>query len=130
MPEPPICAAMISRRLRRARRRSTAIKPERSARFVRFRRVSAPSAASTKAGTLGTGAAMTLRTVRVPAGIEDVFKTAEEVVSRYFRERTDDPEHGTIEISGERYILLRGASLSVEFFALVRELYGPGREAE
>src|SRR5688572_29246389 len=73
---------------------------------------------------------MTLRTVSVPAGIEDVFVTAEQVVSRYFRERTDDPEHGTIEISGERYILVRAASLSVEFFAMARELYGPGREAE
>ncbi len=71
-----------------------------------------------------------LRTVRVPAGVEDLFAAAEHVVSKYFRERKDDPEHGTIEISGERYVLLRAASLSVEFFGLVRELYGPGRAAE
>ncbi len=71
-----------------------------------------------------------LKTVSVPSGFEDVFAAAEHVVSRYFRERKDHPEHGTIEISGERYILVRGAALSVEFFGLVRELYGPGRAQE
>ena len=73
---------------------------------------------------------MTLRTVRVPPELEGVFGAAEEVVSRYFRERRDDPTRGTIEIHGERYVLIRAASLSVEFFDLVRDLYGPGREAE
>ena len=71
-----------------------------------------------------------LRTVRVPVGMEGPFLRAEELVSRYFRERHDDPERGTIEIFGERYVLVRAASLSVEFFTLVRELYGPGREGE
>lgn len=71
-----------------------------------------------------------LKTVSVPAGFEDLFGAAEHVVSRYFRERRDHPEHGTIEISGERYILVRGAALSVEFFGLVRELYGVGRAQE
>ncbi|UJR83317.1 ATP-binding protein [Sandaracinus amylolyticus] len=73
---------------------------------------------------------MTLRTVRVPTPHEALFAQAEEVVSRYFRARRDDPEHGTIEISGERYVLVRAASLSVEFFEMVRGLYGPGRESE
>ena len=71
-----------------------------------------------------------LKTVRVPDGIAAPFAEAEEVVSRYFRLRKDDPEHGTIEIAGERYVLLRAASLSVEFFALVQDLYGPGREGD
>jgi signal transduction histidine kinase/CheY-like chemotaxis protein len=62
--------------------------------------------------------------------MEALFARAEEVVSQYFREREDRPERGTIEIFGERYLLVRGASLSVEFFALVRELYGKAREAE
>ena len=52
------------------------------------------------------------------------------MVSKYFAQRRDDPEHGTIEIAGERYVLVRAASLSVEFFTLVRELYGPGRSGE
>lgn len=75
-------------------------------------------------------ARMTLRTVRVPEGMEALFSRAEEVVSRFFREREDRPERGTIEIFGERYLLVRAASLSVEFFGLVRELYGKSREAE
>src|SRR3954454_22258190 len=73
---------------------------------------------------------MGLRTVRVPEGMAGPFVQAEELVSRYFRERHDDPERGTIEIFGERYVLVRAASLSVEFFSLVRDLYGEGREAE
>jgi signal transduction histidine kinase len=71
-----------------------------------------------------------LKTVRVPDGIAAPFAEAEEVVSRYFRLRKDDPEHGTIEIAGERYVLVRAASLSVEFFGLVQDLYGAGREKE
>jgi len=73
---------------------------------------------------------MTLRTVRVPPDVEPLFDKAEQVVSRFFRERKDDPTVGTIEIFGERYVLLRAASLSVEFFDLVRGFYGAGREAE
>ena len=38
-----------------------------------------------------------LKTVSVPSGFEDVFAAAEHVVSRYFRERKDHPEHGTID---------------------------------
>ena len=67
-----------------------------------------------------------LKTVRVPDGIAPIFARAEEAVSGYFRRRLDDPERGTIEVDGERYLLLRAASLSVEFFTLVRDLFGPG----
>ncbi len=59
-----------------------------------------------------------------------LFAAAEEVVSRFFRDRVDDPGHGTIEIHGERYVLVRAAALSVEFFDLVRSLYGEDRRAE
>ena len=76
------------------------------------------------------GPATPLKTVRVPPGIVAPFAEAEAVVSRYFGLRSDDPEHGTIEISGERYVLVRAASLSVEFFSLVQELYGADRERE
>jgi signal transduction histidine kinase len=73
---------------------------------------------------------MALRTVRVPPELHDAFVEAEAVVARYFGKLVQDPERGSIEISGERYILVRAASLSVEFFALVRKLYGEGRERE
>ncbi len=71
-----------------------------------------------------------LKTARVPPSLEADFRKAEALVSRFFEERVEDPSHGTIEIAGERYVLVRAASLSVEFFGLVDKLYGPGREAE
>ncbi len=71
-----------------------------------------------------------LQTVRVPEPMVPLFRKAEEVVSRYFAQREDRPGMGSIEIFGQRYILVRAASLSVEFFTLAAEVYGPGREAE
>ncbi|HEY6549381.1 MAG TPA: ATP-binding protein, partial [Vicinamibacteria bacterium] len=50
-------------------------------------------------------------------------EAAQSYVSRYFADRQEDPSHGSITISGERYILVRAASMSVEFFDLVRSLY-------
>jgi diguanylate cyclase (GGDEF)-like protein/PAS domain S-box-containing protein len=48
---------------------------------------------------------------------------AQEYVSRYFATKTETPAHGTISIGGERYVLLRAASMSIEFFDLVTSLY-------
>ena len=73
---------------------------------------------------------MALKTVTVPEAMEALFGKAEEVVSAYFQQRTDAPERGTIEIFGERFVLVRAASMSVEFFSLVEELFGRGREDE
>jgi signal transduction histidine kinase/ActR/RegA family two-component response regulator len=70
------------------------------------------------------------KTVGVPPELEALFAKAEETVSRFFRDQRADPEHGTLEIMGDRYVLVRAAALSVEFFGLVEELYGPGREDE
>ena len=72
-----------------------------------------------------------LATVTVPPELTEVFLKAQQYVESYFRQRRDDPEHSTISIAGERYILVRAASMSVEFFDLVLSLYrdrGP-REA-
>ncbi|HYM34841.1 MAG TPA: ATP-binding protein [Steroidobacteraceae bacterium] len=71
-----------------------------------------------------------MKTVRVPEAMQGLFATAEKLVSRFFRERIDDPAHGTIEIHGERYVLVRAAALSVEFFDLVRSLYAEKNRAE
>ena len=73
---------------------------------------------------------MSLKTVDVPKEFEPVFARAEEVVSSYFAGRSHDPSRAAIEIGGERYILVRGASLSIEFFSLVKRLFGAGREAD
>ncbi len=70
------------------------------------------------------------RTVRVPPELEAGFAAAEAVVSRYFGQLVLAPERGTIEVAGERYLLVRAASLSVGFFSLVRELFGAARSTE
>ena len=66
---------------------------------------------------------MALRTVVVPDEMASVFEEAEEAVGRYFAQLRRVPEQGTIEIGGERYVLLRAASLSIEFFETVRRLF-------
>ena len=73
---------------------------------------------------------MSLKTVKVPKEMEPLFAEAESIVSRYFAKLRQDPEHGTIEVFGERYVLVRAASLSVEFFSLVEDLFGPDRTHE
>jgi PAS domain S-box-containing protein len=64
-----------------------------------------------------------LRTVKVPPPFVPAFLAAQDYVGRYFRARHENPEQGTISISDERYILVRAASMSVEFFDVVRSLY-------
>ena len=71
-----------------------------------------------------------LKTVKVPREIEPLFARMEPIVSSYFSARTSNPTQGTIEIGGERYILMRAASLSTEFFSLVRRLFGASSEPE
>ena len=63
------------------------------------------------------------RTVKAPPQIEALFDKAEEQVSRFFQDRQDDPTKGTIEISNERFVLVRGASLSVEFFDILKRIF-------
>jgi diguanylate cyclase (GGDEF)-like protein/PAS domain S-box-containing protein len=64
-----------------------------------------------------------LTTVKVPAQFEVPFLRAQEYVARYFANRVEHPDTATISIAGERYVLLRAASLSVEFVELVMKLY-------
>ena len=59
-----------------------------------------------------------LNTVKVPEQLAPLFEKAQEYVGRYFQERKEDPSKGTIEIFGERYILVRAASMSVDFLRL------------
>src|ERR1043166_370044 len=64
-----------------------------------------------------------LTTVSVPEQFAPIFERAQEYVARYFSDRVEDPAQSSIIISGERYILVRAASMSVEFFDLVQSLY-------
>ncbi|MBC8162947.1 MAG: SpoIIE family protein phosphatase [Roseiflexaceae bacterium] len=71
-----------------------------------------------------------LETVRVPPELEPLFATAQEFVGAYFRTLHADPAHGTIEVGGQRYILVRAAAMSVEFYATITQLYSDQGEAE
>jgi PAS domain S-box-containing protein len=71
-----------------------------------------------------------LNTVRVPEQFSPLFQKAQEYVSTYFSRKTEDPSRGTIEIFGERYILVRAASMSVDFFDAIRNLYSSEGEEE
>src|SRR5579871_4558381 len=58
-----------------------------------------------------------------------MFEQAQEFVERYFTEQRAMPERGTLEVRGERYVLVRAASLSVEFHQMLRKFYGGDVEA-
>ncbi|RLB15005.1 MAG: hypothetical protein DRG63_07590 [Deltaproteobacteria bacterium] len=61
--------------------------------------------------------------VEVPEKLLSFFTDAYRSVHEYFLHKLENPQEGTLEIAGERYILVRASSLSLEFFDLVRELY-------
>ena len=68
--------------------------------------------------------------VNVPEQFEPVFRMAQDYVKRYFSEKKENPSTGSIEIHGERYILVRAASMSVDFFETVKNLYAAEGEEE
>ena len=71
-----------------------------------------------------------LETVSVPEQFAPIFLRAQEHVAGYFADAVVNPRQSTISISGERYILVRAASMSVEFFDLVTSLYSDRGTAE
>ena len=73
----------------------------------------------------------TLNTVSVPENLEQVFLRAQNYVKNYFSTMQQNPAKGSIEFSGERYILIRAASMSKEFFDMMTILYKDrgGKEA-
>jgi len=64
-----------------------------------------------------------LENVKVDEKFEHIFVKAQEYVGKYFKNRLEDPGKGVLEISGERYILIRAAAMSVELFELITTLY-------
>lgn len=64
-----------------------------------------------------------LKTVNVPKQFEEIFQKAETTVGTFFENREIDVGKATIKISGERYLLVRASSLSVDFFECVMGLY-------
>jgi signal transduction histidine kinase/predicted hydrocarbon binding protein len=64
-----------------------------------------------------------LDTVNVPEQFEPIFQKAQDYVRRYFSEKKEEPSRGKIEIFGKRYILVRAASMSVDFFDTIKDMF-------
>lgn len=79
--------------------------------------------AKLKAAAGKSGAPERLTAVKVPEQFQAPFLRAQQYVAKYFANRIEQPDTATISIAGERYVLLRAASLSVEFVELVMKLY-------
>ncbi|MBI3509610.1 MAG: XylR N-terminal domain-containing protein [Bacteroidetes bacterium] len=63
------------------------------------------------------------RTVKVPAEVSDLFENAEKVVDKYFRNLKMDPTKASIEVNGQRYLLVRASALSLEFLESIQRFY-------
>jgi len=73
---------------------------------------------------------MALESVNVPEAYEPVFLRAQKYVEQYFQDKSHNPKEGSIEIFGQRYILVRGDSLSVDLFELMKERYQDAGDLE
>lgn len=62
--------------------------------------------------------------VNVPDELRSIFSKAEHYIRDHFQNKLENPENGTIHIGEDRYILVRAASMSTEFFDMVNSLYG------
>jgi len=64
-----------------------------------------------------------LDTVAVPEQFEPIFQKAQDYVKKYFSEKKEDASKGKIEIFGQRYILVRAASMSVDYFDAIKDMF-------
>jgi two-component sensor histidine kinase len=71
-----------------------------------------------------------LKTVIVPKEIEAIFEVAEKNVGSYHKSFQLNPEKGSIEISGQRYVLIRASALSIEFLEGIMKYYQDRGETE
>lgn len=69
-------------------------------------------------------------TVSVPDAFKEIFDKAQETVGNYFTGIEIAPSQGTIEINGQRYVLVRASALSYEFLNRIKELYADRGENE
>jgi signal transduction histidine kinase/predicted hydrocarbon binding protein len=70
------------------------------------------------------------KTVSVPEQFKESFINAEKTVHEYFKSFAVDPSRASIEIGGQRYLLMRAASLSIGFFNTLAKLYPDKNEEE
>lgn len=62
-------------------------------------------------------------TVKVPKNIQPIFNKAQDTVGGYFKSLRLTPSKGSIDIDGERYILVRASALSLEFLNSISYFY-------
>jgi predicted hydrocarbon binding protein len=62
------------------------------------------------------------QSVKTPDEMKQLFVAAEDKVSKYFESMEWDPSNGRILIGGERYILVRAASMRINFPEALAEL--------
>jgi len=62
--------------------------------------------------------------VKCPEPFEELFVRAEEHMASFFTRLDREPEHGEISISGERYVLARAVTFSVQFKEILEQEYG------
>ncbi|WP_341835273.1 response regulator [Chitinophaga pollutisoli] len=68
--------------------------------------------------------------VKVPAEFSPYFRAAEEKVKAYFSDIRMRPSEGTIEISDERYVLVRASAFSKDFLDSIMHLYADRSQIE
>ncbi len=64
------------------------------------------------------------KTVSCPEALEPLFMQSEQSMQQFFAGEKSHPETGTLTISGERYIMARAATFSVELRKLLEQQYG------
>lgn len=72
----------------------------------------------------------TIKTVIVPKNLKVIFDEAEEKVGNYHSSLEISPEKATINISDQRYVLVRASALSIEFLEGIMSYYQERGEKE
>ena len=87
--------------------------------------ITKPDASTPNDGKISdqSGPEASLSSVTVPFPFVDLFLKAQNYVKSYFGLKQECSQKGMIDIDGERYILVRAASMSHEFFDLMTSMY-------
>ena len=64
-----------------------------------------------------------LYTTKVPDRNYQLFLKGQQRVIKYFEDMVIKPEQGIIRFSGEQYILVRAACMSIGFYDMVKSIY-------
>jgi len=69
-------------------------------------------------------------TVSVPKEFKPLFDIAQKTVGEYFQRLRINPAKATIDIDGQRYLLVRASALSYDFLKTIKNLYANRGEEE